>query len=524
MTRNGDLQHILLTALQDPSRYGHPVQEIRIVETHISHVLLTGRYAYKIKKPLDLQFLDFSTLERRRHYCEEELRLNRRLAPELYLAVVAIGGSHAAPVLDAPGPAIEYAVKMLQFADDALLDRVLARGALLPAHIEALAEQIASFHATATVAGPESPHGTAERVHQPALENFEQTGERLPDDEASALLAHLHTWSIDEYRQRCGVFAARKALGRIRECHGDMHLGNMVLRDGRITIFDCIEFNESLRWIDVMSEAAFVAMDLDDRGRPDLARRFLNAYLEATADYAGLRVLRYYRVYRAMVRAKVAAIRLAQPDLQAEGQIAERARALRYLHLAERYTRPEPPGIYITCGPSGSGKSVGSLRLLEATDAVRVRSDVMRKALFGLGPQARSGSDVASGLYSAQIGTRTYERLAELSREIVAAGYPALIDAAFLKREQRDLLRRTAAELGVPFRILAFQVPEMILRERVTRREREGRDASEAGIPVLEHQLRTMESLAPDERAETITIDTAQGMDLERVLTELKTR
>jgi len=514
---DSDPQHTLIKALCTPAAYPHPVQAIDLLETHISRVILTGPFAYKIKKPVDLQFLDFTTLEKRRHYCHEELRLNRRLAPQLYLDVVPITGSPDAPVLGGSGPVIEYALKMRQFPQEALLDRLLVRDAVTPAHIDALARQVAAFHAQAAVADAAVPFGTPERVHQPVEENFRQIGERIQAAEDRAVLERLRVWTEHEYEVRLPDLARRKEQGFIRECHGDMHAGNMVLLDDEITVFDCIEFNENLRWIDVMCEVAFVVMDLTDRGRADLAYRFLNAYVEATGDYDGLRVLRYYLVYRALVRAKVAIIRMTQDDLDAQSAAETRERYRNYTRLAERYTAPPAPLLMITCGLSGSGKTTVTQALLEHLGAIRLRSDVVRKALFGLAPEARSGSGVASGLYTRDAGERTYARLAELARTILSAGYPVILDATFLKRAQRDDMRQVAADLGVPFRILHVHAPDEVLRARVARREREARDPSEANLAVLEAQIKNLEPLAPEEQSSVIAIDANAPLEMARL-------
>lgn len=496
-------------------------QPAEVVETHISWVLLAGDHAYKIKKAVNLGFLDFATLEQRRHYCAEELRLNRRLAPGLYLEVVPIAGSAEQPALNGSGPAIEYAVKMRRFSQSCLLDQVLRHGALTPETIDATARKIAGFHARAAVSGGGSPFGEPERIHQPAMENFAQIraqpGSRPPLRE----LDELEEWSEREYRTRRGAFATRKAQGFVRECHGDLHLGNIVLLEGEIVPFDCIEFNENLRWIDVVSEAAFLTMDLRDRGRPDLARRFLNAYLEQTGDYAGLEVLRYYLVYRAMVRAKVACIRAGQGDLASGERDLLWAGHRRYVELAEGYTRPAPPFIAITHGLSGSGKTTVAQALLEALDIFRVRSDVERKRLYGLEPEARSGAGTGDGIYSPEAGERTYRRLAELARGIVGAGFPVVVDAAFLKRRERAAFHELARELGVPFAILDFTAPEDVLRERVERRRQAGRDASEADLAVLESQFRNRERLDDAESAVSIAVNTEQAVDAQALVRRL---
>lgn len=520
--RDSESQHTLVKALCDPARYAHPVQAIELLETHISYVILTGPFAYKIKKPVDLQFLDFSALEKRRHYCHEEVRLNRRLAPQLYLDVVSITGSVDAPVLGGPEPAIEYAVRMRQFPQDVLLDRLLARGAVLPAHIDGLARQIAEFHTRTAVADAASPFGTPERVRQPAQENFRQIGERIQTPEDRAVLAQLQAWTEREYAARLQDFRQRKERGFIRECHGDMHAGNMVLLDERVVVFDCIEFNDNLRWIDVMSEVAFLVMDLADRGRPDLAHRFLNAYLESTGDYAGLGVLRYYLVYRALVRAKVAAIRLQQEGIDTDDSERMWEQFRGYLRLAQRYTAAPAPLLLATCGLSGSGKTTLTQPLLESLGAIRLRSDVVRKALFGLAPEARSGAGLASGLYAADASARTYQTLAQLARTVVSAGYTAVLDATFLKRAQRDAIRQLASDLGVAFRILHFTAPEDVLRARILQREAEARDASEANLAVLENQLRNVEPLVPAELPFAITIPADQPMEIARIVETLR--
>ena len=489
---------ILIAALQDPACYDHPVTAVEVVETHISWVLLAGDYAYKIKKPLDLGFLDFSTLEKRHRFCNEELRLNRRLAPQLYLEVVAITGTPEAPELNGAGAPIEYAVKMAQFPQEAQLDRVLARGELHTPHIDFVAAELAAFHGRIAAAGADSPFGTAERVYQPVGQNFDQIRPLIETDDL-AQLARLKTWSEQNYTMLKQGLHARKRDDFIRECHGDVHLANMALIDDRVVIFDCLEFNENLRWIDVMNEAAFLVMDLDDRGRPDFARRALNTYLEHTGDYAGLRVFRFYQVYRALVRAKVACIRLGQSGQspQERGRIRQTYRG--YADLAERYTEVGAPALIITHGPSGCGKTWLTQSLIETMDIIRVRSDVERKRLHGLEHLARSGSGIVTGLYTPEAGRQTYERLALLARTILGAGHAVIIDAAFLKREQRERLRTVADEMHVPFVILDVQAPEAVLRRRITQREQESRDASEAGLAVLDHQLATREPLGADE-------------------------
>ena len=466
------LQYQLVTALQNPSVYGGGVDHVELVETHISYVLLTGGQAFKIKKAVDFGFLNFTTLAARQFYCEEELRLNRRLAPDVYLGVARITGSLEAPVIDGDGPAIEYAVRMRQFDQEGLLSRVIARDALTPDSIDGLANEVASFHQGAAVAPAGGAFGRPDDILQQALENFAALAP-VDDSRDRSDLQALAEWTRREHAALVQLFLTRRRDGFVRECHGDLHLGNIALIAGRMTLFDCIEFNESMRWTDVMSDVAFLVMDLRDRGRPDLSARFLTAYLEITGDYEGLGVLRCYVVYRALVRAKVAWLRLAQEESQ-----EQRARTLAefraYLALARWAITPPAPAIAIAHGVTGSGKTTSTQTLVESLGAVRVRSDIERKRLHGMNAGERSGSAVGQGLYAATATEQTYARLAALARTIAAAGYVAIVDAAFLKRWQRDLLRRVAADLDVPFAILDCSAPADILRERVAQRSRSG--------------------------------------------------
>jgi len=510
MTTPQDSLPPLITALCDGKIYGQPGADIQLLQTHISYVFLTGRYAYKIKKPVNLGFLDFSTLDKRHHYCEEELRLNRRLAPQLYLEVVPITGSPAHPVLGCAGTAIEYAVKMAEFPQQARLDHVLAQGGLTSAQIDALASQIAVFHNSIAVAGSDSMFGTPARVLQPALENFEQIRPLLDDTNDLAALDELQSWTQREYTALEPAFAQRKQDGFIRECHGDLHLANIALVNGAITIFDCIEFNDNLRWIDVLSEIAFLVMDLMDRNRPEFAYRALNAYLELSGDYSGLGVLRFYLTYRAMVRAKVATIRLHQAGLGQSERTAIFRNYRSYIQLAQKFTAPPRPALLITHGLSGSGKTTWSQSILESLGAIRIRSDVERKRLFGLSAESPSQSGVASGLYAADATHLTYQHLAKLAQAIVAAGFTVLVDATFLQQSQRSLFRELAQAMGVPFVILDFQAVPATLRQRIVQRRHAAQDASEADLAVLEHQYATQQPLAPDELPLTIPFMTGE--------------
>jgi aminoglycoside phosphotransferase family enzyme/predicted kinase len=479
---------------------GEPAQ---LLETHISFVLLTGRYAYKIKKAVDLTFLDFRTLPSRRYYCEEELRLNHRFAPELYLEVVPVTGTMEAPVLGGSGPAIDYAVKMREFAQDALASRLLRRNAITPAFVDELALRVAKVHGAARV---DAGGGDPRVVLRYALRNFERLRVVLGDPSDVAAMDALEAWTRREHDAIAPLQDERRKRGRVRECHGDLHLGNIAQVGGHPLIFDCIEFSEDLRTIDVMSDVAFLDMDFRDRGRPDLANRFRNAYLEATGDYEGLRVLRFYVVYRAMVRAMVACERARQmgPGVAADGALAE---SREYLALAQACAAEREPAIVVTHGFSGCGKTVSSMGLVQRVGAIRIRTDVERKRLHNLGPTERDPAGLASSMYSDDVTRWVYLRTQALTRGIVGAGYAVIVDGAFLKRWQRRLFHDLAAELGVPFAIVSFDVPQATLRARIAARMAHGRDASDADLSVLDVQLSSHDPLDCEDKLSAVRMD-----------------
>ena len=509
------IQRRLVLGLVDSMRNQAETGRVLLVETHISWVLLSGHYAYKIKKCIALGFLDFSSLQDRRYYCEEEIRLNRRLAPSLYLNVISIGGSSEAPFLGGQ-PAQEYAVRMRRFAASKQLDRLVLNNKISPQHIDSLAATIAYFHSSLPAAALNSPFGTAKAIRADAEQNFEQLQGLLAEQTDIEILAALRRANEGEYATCRSLFGQRRMQGFVRECHGDLHLGNIVVIDGKPTPFDGIEFNPALRWIDVISEVAFTVMDLLHHQRIDLAWRFLNAWLEATGDYAGIPLLRFYIAYRAMVRAKVSAIRAAQAGLTHRESAETWASCRGYLALAaDCYVRKQA-ALIITHGLPGSGKTTFSQMALERLPAIRLRSDVERKRLFGLAPLAHSQASSGIDLYATDITQRTYARLHELARELLLAGYRVIVDAAFLQQEERDHFSQLANELSVPFAIASLQARPETLRVRIMQRHQAANDASEADIAVLEKLHMSQQPLSPRERKQAVEFENeGEGLALD---------
>ncbi len=495
----------LVEALHNPACYPHRVARVRLIETHISWVCLAGKFAYKLKKPVNFGFLDFSTLEKRQHFCHEELRLNRRFAPQLYLGVVSIGGPPEKPIIGGT-PAIDYAVKMKRFSRHDELDQLLQKDQLSTAQIEQFAEYLADLHAKAPQTDPRSYFGSLTSIKQPVEENFAQIRPLLPQAQQQKQLAQLEEWSRTRFEQLRGRMQKRKTQHFIRECHGDVHLANMLWYEGRPLLFDCIEFNDNLRCIDLVNDYAFLLMDLDDRGAELLSWHFLNRYLQRTGDYQGLALLNYYKSYRAMVRAKVICLRLAQQGLSEKERCHDLELLQSYLDLADGYRRRRQTPLVISHGFSGAGKSTFIGRLAPLCGAVTVHSDIERKRLHGLSATADSNSELATGIYGTQAGRQTYAQLEHAAENIIRAGFPAIVDATFLKQPQRRRLLQLATRLGVAFFILDFPVSEAELQRRVEQRRTQAGEISEATLEVLKQQLLSAEPLTTGEQKSAIRV------------------
>jgi len=502
----------LIDTLCQASFYPHPVDEVRLIETHISWLFLTGPYAYKVKKPVDFGFLDFSSLARRKHFCLEELRLNRRTAADLYLGVLPITEDPRGRLrLGCRGRVLDYALRMRQFDPEALLQRLLHQGQVDEADILELAATLADFHQRIERADPATPFGSPAAVLQPVAENFAALRRQLPAGEQQTRLQTLEQQTLAVQASLHPWFERRRRDGFVRECHGDLHLGNIARVAGRLVLFDAIEFSEDLRWIDVINDLAFLLMDLRAQGRDDFANRLLNRYLELTGDYHGLGGLRFYQSYRAMVRAKVAALRMGQQEGEQRRQSLQAV--YDYLALAEQCLQTAQPLIVLTHGLSGSGKSWLAARLAPYLEAIHIRSDVERKRLHRLPPEADSQRAGVS-IYDPASSEKTYQRLAELSRQIIDYGYSVIVDATFLQRAQRQGFHTLARSLGVGLVILHCQADYPVLERRIRQRQQARQDASEADLAVLRGQRQRQQVLAAAETAYTVSVDTSESLDL----------
>lgn len=505
----------LIDGLLRADAYPHPVGRIQLVETHISWVLLTGEFAYKIKKPVALGFLDFGSLERRRFFCHEEIRLNGFWAPILYLGVVPITIQHGWPRIDGAAPAVEFAVRMRQFDQVQRLDHQLETGQLSSDDMLVLAAEIAARHGQANRIRPASR--LLRNTRKLMWDNFDDLiGEVAPER-----ISALHRWTKAALVDHDAFLRERCEKGHYRECHGDLHLGNLVRLANGIKAFDCIEFSKELRQIDVVADYGFLVMDLVARGRADLAYVFLNRYLELSGDYDGLTLLPLYFVYRCLVRAKVAAIRRRERK-PAESRDEETAMMAHYFELAQVWTEPRRPVLAVMNGLSGSGKTWLSTRLVTAMPALRIRSDLERKRLFGLEEAADSHSGIASGIYDRNAGRAVYDRMFDGARSMLAAGFDVILDAAFLNVEPRGRAKRLAADCGADFVIVQATAPQEILEERLRQRAAAGKEASEADLAVLRYQLDAREQLTSDEARSAVIVNTDSDVDPSAIVLQIR--
>lgn len=459
-----------------------------VVRTHISSLVLAGDTVIKLKRPVRLPFLDFSTTARRRHFCEEELRLNRRTAPDLYRDVVPLTGTPEAPRLGGDGPVLDWALRMRRFDPAGEFAARARAGVLDAADIDALAAHVAHFHAALPAVPPaQQPRSGPREAAAAALDAIGAHPAR-PGDVDTAAVAATRTRLAAAFAAQAERLARRAAAGWVREGHGDLHLGNIVRWQGQVMAFDALEFDASLRTIDVVADVAFVFMDLLAHGLPGLAWRFIGGWAEQTGDVDGLALLRPLAAYRALVRAQVALL------------CGNPAAFARYWPLAVQLAAPPPtPRLVLVMGLSGAGKSTVAAWLAEALGAVRIRSDVERKRLAGLAPTARvaPGSDPAAQLYGTEMTQRTYGRLNQLAGDLLAAGVSVVVDAAALRQAEREALRATAGRAHAAFDLVDCQAPAAQMRSRIAERAVAGTDPSDATAAVLERQTAFAEPLPP---------------------------
>lgn len=490
----------LVQALLDPTVSPLRGDRVELVETHISWVLLAHDRVYKIKKPVDLGFLDFTTLEQRRFYCLEEVRLNRRLAPEVYLGVVELTGTPERPRLGDGRPVIEVAVEMLRLPADRMLDRLVQEERVEPGLLEGIGRTVADFHSCAESGAEVDAFGSLDTIRRNWEENFAQTASLSADELPPDWREELRAWIAGFLGREANRFSARVEVGRIRDCHGDLQAQHVCCVEP-IQIFDCIEFNRRFRYGDTAGEIAFLTMDLERLGRPDLATRFLNAYLEESGDWDAVPLLDFYGAYRAFLRGKVLAFQVAErPEVSAP------ARGL-FAHSVA-YARPRrTPRLLVTSGIMGVGKSTVARAAAERIGAVLIRTDAIRKRLAGVPLQQRAADAFGEGLYSTAMGRRTYAEALQTAGRLLAAGWPIVLDGSFSRRAERDEARHLASRLGVPSAVLWCNAPDDIVVDRLRARAADRHEVSDGRLELFaEHRARYE---PPSGELDVVRLDTA---------------
>ena len=502
----------ILESLLNPSAYPVLTRTVELIQTHISWLFLTDTHVFKIKKPVNFGFLDFSSLDLRRFYCYEELRLNRRLCPDIYEQVIALRETETGAAFVGDGNVIEYAVMMKRLPADRMLDRLVDSGCISMEEIKIVALEICKFHSDAPTSPYISKFGSLEQIRLNWRENLDQTlpfhSSTLPTAVGETINAYVEKFA-DSHR---ALFAERIENGYIRDCDGDIHLGNIcLLNDGTPYIFDCIEFNERFRFSDTAADIAFFLMDLDFHRRPDLADAALSTYISTSGDTNLAKLVTFYKVNRAFVRGKVESMQLLDTGISLEARTSAEKRAIRYFRLAQGYCLRSslPPTLFITCGTMGCGKSTLTDQLGFELGLATFNSDVVRKRLAGLLSETAVQASFGEGLYSSEMTHATYSQLLSLADNELASGHSVVIDAAFGSAAARTEFARLAAAHHAGFIILFVQCDPDEQRQRLIERSSRGDSVSDGRVELLGPQESIFES--PGDSAGTVISCSTSG-------------
>ncbi|MBO0349515.1 AAA family ATPase [Phormidium pseudopriestleyi FRX01] len=487
--------------------YPHPVQEpVTLMQTHASFILLTGDYVYKVKKSVNFGFLDYSTLEKRHHFCDEELRLNRQIAPQMYLEVVAVTKQGSGLELNGNGESVEYALKMRQFPQEALLIHQFEQGQLTQEQMEQLGQVVAEFHRQTPTNDYIKSFGEVAKIRVAIDNNYKQSQLYIDGPQTRQQFEETKAYSDCFFAERSSQFEQRMQLDKIRECHGDLHFKNIALWDNQIVLFDRIEFNEAFRFVDVMYDIGFAVMDMEARGRQDLANGFLNTYLEQTGDWQGLQVLQLYLSRQAYVRAKVTSLMLDDANIAEDEKEEARGTAAHYYQVAWQYTQPRQGRLILMSGLSGSGKSTIARQLARATGAIHIRSDAVRKHLAGISLQSKGGDEI----YSPEMTAQTYARLLELGIMVASEGWTVILDAKYDRQGLREEAIGAARDSGLPLEILHCTAAIAVLCDRLNHRQG---DIADATADLLDSQQQTAEPFCEKELPYLTSLDTTGDIE-----------
>jgi uncharacterized protein len=478
-------------------------EPIRLMQTHVSYVFLTGDYAYKVKKPVNFGFLNFSTLEARQHFCLEEIQMNQANAPEIYLEVLPVTQTGNSFELNGGGQPVEYALKMREFPQDDLFICMFEQGRLTEAHMEELGRIVAKFHAKAQTNDYIRSFGEVSKIRQAFDENYQQTEKYIGGPQTREQFEETQQFTDAFFANQQELFNSRIQNNWIRECHGDLHLRNICLWNNKIQLFDRIEFNEPFRFVDVMYDVAFAVMDLEARGRKELGNAFLNTYIEQTGDWEGLQVLPLYLSRQAYVRAKVTSFLLDDPGVPDDAKQEASATASDYYRLAWDYTKSNQGRLILMSGLSGSGKTTVARHLARQLGAIHLRSDAVRKHLAGIPIEQRGEAD----LYTSEMSEKTYKRLLDLGIKLASQGFTVILDAKYDRQVLRQEAIAQAQSQQLPIQIIHCTAPEEVLRDRLLSRTG---DVSDATAELLTQQLAAAQFFTDAEQSLVTTLDTTQ--------------
>ncbi len=508
----------LIAAMMRPDFYPHAPENVELRQTHISYVLIAGPYVYKVKKAIKFPFVDYSSRERRRHFCEEEVRLNRRLAPYTYIGVVGISADHAFTTADSNGNASEFAVEMNRLPENRMLDFLLSAGKLAEADLTALAQKLAAFHKRADRARS-APYGSLEAVRDHVAANFRDTRRFIGDSIGSSCFEAIQAYSFGFLQDHRHLVGQRSSGGWVCEGHGDLRAEHICLV-GDTEIFDCIEFDEALRYSDVASEIGFLSMDLDFLGQPDLSSTFEIAYGSSIGDAELPTLLPFYKCYRAYVRGKVESLKSLEKDVSAAERRRARLKAMQYFYLSERYAKGSPAAqLLVVCGKIASGKTTVARLLSARTGFAVLSSDITRKSHFGLHPVQRATNEFRAGAYSEEITETIYARLWEDAKQILARGDGVIIDATFAARKHRHRFIELANQCQVPALFVECRSDEKSIRLRLAERKTDAHEVSDANWTIyqqLSAQFAPFDDLSDACHAPIIT-DEKLASQLERI-------
>ena len=491
--------------LQNPSTYGYDLKSVRVLQTHISYVALTGKHAFKIKKPVNFGFLDFSTLEKRKHFCEEEVRLNKRLCPDIYLNVVPITLKDNGIEIDGTGQVVDYAVKMKEFSQEKIMTKLLESDEIDEEILDEIVDILVNFYNISDRSDDIDKYGSVELIKTNTDENFEQTKNVIDITISKDKYDFIQDITNDFLEKKKNVFDDRIKNRFICDCHGDLHSGNIVV-DQDVCIFDCIEFNDRFRYSDVASDIAFLSMDLDFLGHPYYSSYLIEKYLEKSRDVGILDVLNFYRCYRAYVRGKVIGFRLNDSNIGDDEKITIKTTAKKYFDLAYYYASlckyelsKSKPILFITSGLTGSGKTTAARKASVDYNATIISTDSVRKELEGIDKFERHHDAYNTGLYSPEKMSITYNKVLERAEKLLKKGSSVVLDATFKTKELRDKAKNVAKRHNAGILFLYCNCPEEIVKKYLQRRVKK-RSISDGRWEVYIKQKNSYEMLTHDEK------------------------